>query len=1126
MATTIGHIEPYRPDNKLFSSYLERVEQFFIANEIKNERKKATFLSLIGSQTYSLLKNLVSPSIPKDKSYAELAAALKKHYEPKPLIIAERFHFHRRSQAVGESINEYVAELRRLTTHCQFGGFLDEALRDRLVCGLRNQAIQKKLLTEADLTLTRAVELSVGMEAAEKNAKSLKGTETAVNRVAPQRKPCYRCGRSSHDQKDCKFRDAECHNCGKRGHIVPVCRSPKKRQNQRHKPAPATKSNKRPAAQRYVATATDSESEGPEYLPLHTVGGGTTPPIKVPLVINDTPITMELDTGAAVTIISEKHYQEHFASTHLQKSELLLKTYSGERLSVIGTMDAKVQYEQQTQELPLTVVAGDGPCMLSWDWLQHLTLNWKEIKAVSKHAMGSLEYLLDKYGDLFKDELGTIKSFQAELHVNPEVRPKFFKPRSVPYALREPIEEELDRLEREGIIDKVTHSEWATPLVAVPKPDGRVRLCGDFKVTVNPSLSVDQYPLPKVEDLLATLANGKKFTKLDLTQAYLQLALHPESKKYCTRNTHRGLYQFNRLPFGIASAPAQFQKVMDTILQGVPGAMCYIDDILITGAANEEHLQNLEEVLRRLQTYGIRMKRSKCYFMRDSVAYLGHVVDADGIRATPEKIAAIMQAPMPKNVQQLRSFLGLLNYYRKFLPNLATIIQPLNDLLRKDQKWDWTEECSQAMDSAKQLLTASNLLTHYDPSLPLKLAVDASQYGLGAVISHVLPNGEERPIAFTSRSLSPSEKNYSQIDKEALALICGVRKFHNYLYGRKFTLVTDHKPLTSILGPKTGVPSMAAARLQRWALLLAAYDYDIEFRATSAHCNADALSRLPLPMEGPQVPSETRLCNIRRIESLPVTSTEIRRAMQRDPTLSKVKLYILSGWPMEVPKALKTYHSKIAELSVEDGCLLWGGRVIIPPPLREKIKAKLHKEHLGISKMKALARSHVWWSGIDKELESLVKSCPDCAVVKQAPAKAPLHPWSWPTRPWERIHIDFTGPFMNKSFLIVVDAYSKWAEVIEMSQTTAARTISALRQVFSSLGMPEQIVSDNGPQFVSAEFAEFAKLNGIKHIRISPYHPATNGEAERFVRTFKEAMKAGKNDGLTLSHRLAGFLLT
>ena len=286
---------------------------------------------------------------------------------------------------------------------------------------------------------------------------------------------------------------------------------------------------------------------------------------------------------------------------------------------------------------------------------------------------------------------------------------------------------------------------------------------------------------------------------------------------------------------------------MDTILQGAPGAMCYIDDILVTGPTNEAHLQNLEEVFRRLKSYGIRMKKEKCHFMRNSVTYLGHVIDSEGIHATPDKIKAIVEAPIPTNVQQLRSFLGLLNYYRKFLPNLASIIQLLNDLLRKNKRWEWTDECLKAVNTAKQLLTTSKLLTHYNPDLPVRLAADASHYGLEAVISHVLPNGEERPIAFTSRSLSPSERNYSQIDKEALALIYGVRKFHNYLFGRKFTLVTDHKPLTTILGPKKGVPSVAAARLQRWALLLAAYDYDIEFRSTSAHGNADALSRLPLP---------------------------------------------------------------------------------------------------------------------------------------------------------------------------------------------------------------------------------------------------------------------------------------
>ena len=545
---------------------------------------------------------------------------------------------------------------------------------------------------------------------------------------------------------------------------------------------------------------------------------------------------------------------------------------------------------------------------------------------------------------------------------------------------------------------------------------------------------------------------------------------------------------------------------MDTILQGVPGAMCYIDDILVTGATVQEHLQNLEEVFRRLQTHGVRMKKSKCSFMQDSVDYLGHLIDAEGIHAAPGKITAIMEAPKPNNVQQLRSFLGLLSYYRKFLPNLATIIQPLNSLLQKYKKWEWTDTCSNAMESAKRLLTNSNLLTHYDPSLPLKLAADASQYGLGAVISHVLQNGDERPIAFTSRALSPSEKNYSQIDKEALALIYGVKKFHDYLFGRKFTLVTDHQPLTSIFGPKKGVPAVAAARLQRWSLLLAAYDYDIEFRSTKAHGSADALSRLPLPVSTALVPSETQLCNIRKIETLPVTSKQIRTATQRDPTLSKVKRYVLRGWPKAVPKSLKAYYSKLAELSIEEG-----------------IKTELHKEHLGIAKMKALARNHVWWLRIDKDLESLVRSCKDCAAVKQAPAK---YPWTWPNRPWERIHIDFAGPSLNKSFLIIVDAYSKWADVIEMSQTTAARTITVLRNVFASHGLPEQIVSDNGPQFTSSDFAEFTKLNGIKHVRVSPYHPASNGEAERFIRTFKEAMKAGRNDGLTVPHRLASFLLT
>ena len=240
---------------------------------------------------------------------------------------------------------------------------------------------------------------------------------------------------------------------------------------------------------------------------------------------------------------------------------------------------------------------------------------------------------------------------------------------------------------------------------------------------------------------------------------------------------------------------------MDTILQGLPGVMCYIDDILVTGANDTEHLKNLEAVLKRLQQHGLRLKKSKCNFLRPRVEYLGHLIDSQGLRATKSKVEAIENAPPPQNVQQLRSFLGLLNYYRKFIPDLASIIHPLTTLLHSDCKWNWSETCMQAFNLAKEKLVSSDVLVHYDPRLPIKVAGDASAYGVGAVLSHVMDDGSERPVAFASRTLTASERNYAQVEKEALALIFAVKKFHLYLYGRQFILVTDHKPLTAILGP-------------------------------------------------------------------------------------------------------------------------------------------------------------------------------------------------------------------------------------------------------------------------------------------------------------------------------------
>ena len=293
----------------------------------------------------------------------------------------------------------------------------------------------------------------------------------------------------------------------------------------------------------------------------------------------------------------------------------------------------------------------------------------------------SLSEILKEHEEIFRDELGTLKDFKAKLAVKSNAKPKFCRPRQIPYALKEPVEQELKQLQEKGVLEQVKYSEWATPLVPVSKTDAKVQLCGDYKITVNPILDVDQYPLPKPQELLAALSGGQKFTKLDLSAAYQQMLLDDESCKLATVNTHLGLFRYRHLPFGIASTPAIFQHAMDAILQGIPHVICYIDDLLVTGKTEEEHLQNLTQVLHKLKEQGMRLKEAKCAFFQREVEYLGYRIDASGIHTAPSKLQAIQQAPSPRNITELRAFLGLLNYYGKFIPNLSTLIHPLNALL-------------------------------------------------------------------------------------------------------------------------------------------------------------------------------------------------------------------------------------------------------------------------------------------------------------------------------------------------------------------------------------------------------------------------------------------------------------
>ena len=680
-------------------------------------------------------------------------------------------------------------------------------------------------------------------------------------------------------------------------------------------------------------------------------------------------------------------------------------------------------------------------------------------------------------------------------------QPSFHKPRQVPYALRPKVEAELTRLEKDGILSKVEYREWATLIVPVGKRNGSVRVCGDFKVSVNPVLLAEQYPIPGIDDIFANLAGGKHFSKLVLRQAYHHMEETEASKKFLTIHTHKGLFQYNPLLFGISSCPAIWQGAMDQVLQGIP---------------EEEHLENLDSILKQPQDAGLKANKEKCEFFRDRVQFCEHEIDREGLHKTQEKMEALISAPRPENVSQLCSFLGLVNYYIRFLPNASTVLHPLHQLLEQNSEWQWTEQCEQAFTEAKRMITSAQVLTHYDPMLPVRLACDASPTGMGAVLSHVMPDGSERPLAFTSRSLTKCECKYAQIDKEALSIVWGVTRFHVYLYGRQFTLITDHKPLTAIFHPEKGVPAMIAPRLQRYALFLAGFDYKIEYKSTTEHCNADGLSHLPLQqteLEGMGVDS-SEVFHAIQIASLPVTSEAVSRETCSDPVLARVHESIVKGWSARVDGD-KPYYERRNEMTVHQGCILWGMRVVIPNKLQDRVLDELHDGHMGVVKMKALARSYVWWPNINAQLEELVKACSGCQQNQNMPTKAPLLPWEWATAPWQRIHINYAGPFQNSMFSVVVDAHSKWPEVIPASSTTSS----------SRFGIPEQIVSDNGAQFVSEEFQAFIKSNGIRYITSAPYHPASNGLAERAVQTFKHALRSMHQSSKPVKEKLAKFLI-
>ena len=416
--------------------------------------------------------------------------------------------------------------------------------------------------------------------------------------------------------------------------------------------------------------------------------------------------------------------------------------------------------------------------------------------------------------------------------------------------------------------------------------------------------------------------------------------------------------------------------------------------------------------------------------------------------------------------------------------------------------WEWTPARDKAFNESKRLLSSESLLVHFDSTVPLTLACDASAYGIGAVLAHRFPDGSERPIGYASRTLNEAERNYSQLEKEGLSLVFGIKKFYAYLFGKPFELVTDHQPLLGLLKEGRPTSPQASARIRRWSLYLSMFEYTLKFRRTTAHANADALSRLPLPVE-PAVavtPPELVLLT-EHLSNSPISADQIRMQTRKDPVLRPTLQYLEQGWPATMDKESPLYplFLRRAELSLFEGCVLWGTRVVIPSDHREAVLTELHDSHPGMSRMKGLARMYVWWPGITTDIEITVRQCPECQSHQATPPQAPLQPWSWPSRPWSHLHLDYAGPVQGKMYLILIDAHSKWIETFCTASATSVAVIAELRPLFAQFGLPETIVTDNGTCFVSAEFEDFLARNGIRHLTSEPYHPQSNGLAERAV---------------------------
>ena len=759
-----------------------------------------------------------------------------------------------------------------------------------------------------------------------------------------------------------------------------------------------------------------------------------------------------------------------------------------------------------------------------------------------------IERLLENNRDLFVSEdryLGRTKTVEMRIDTG-EHEPIKKQPYRTPLKQRKLVDSAIDEMIESGVIER-SRSPWGFPIVMVEKKDGSKRFCVDFRA-LNKISKKNAHPLPVIDDILASLGSAKYFSKLDLKSGYWQVKMHDSDKEKSAFTCHRGLFHFNVMPFGLANAPGVFQELMSIVLQGQEDfALAYLDDILVFSNTIEDHLKHIERVLNSLREHNLRLKPSKCEFFRKETQYLGFKISEKGIQPDLDKVKAIKLVATPTTVKEVRAFIGMTSYYRRFIANFSDIAEPLINLTRKYARFLWDDACQTAFDSLKEKLSEMGLLAYPDPNKDYRLYTDASDRSIGACLTQqVYDQSEkreiEKPIYFLSHKLSNTQTRWSTIEKEAFAIHYALQKLNHYLHSATFSIFTDHKPLEYLL--KSPIQNK---KIQTWALGIAGYNCDIQYLQGRDNVCADLLSRAvdaPGSDDDQQVEIDDRNYSVSVINSNqfepkefasyerdddPASTSErpiiqgldLISEQEEDRDISELKRRIKGG------KATKLERKKyilmddiVYYLSEPDDDPVF--RLYVPSHLRKRVLVQYHDDHghMGVEKTFHSIRQKYFWPGLLKEIAEYVNKCIPCQTRNLTKQQPHMQECDMPPFPFAKLALDVSGPYPkthsgNQYMVTFIDMYSGWPEAFAVPNKKAETVANLLiDEIFPRFGTPLQLLTDNGPENINKIMKQTLEGLNVHHVTTSFYHPQSNGKVERLHRTMHDilAKKIGSNE--------------